>query len=429
MTKVSIIIPVFNASEFLEKTLESVFKQSLNDIEIVCVDDGSTDNSLEILNEMKTSHPNINIIQQENHGVAIARNVGIENANGEYIAFLDSDDIYVDSNALEDMYNFGKENDANVVAANLTFMDPDYTLRDNPHYSMGDYDRFDDFGEIESGYYGIPYAFYKNIYKKEFLVSNNIVFPDIVPGEDPIFLANVLVSTPNIFVVPFTLYGYNNSIGGGVNAKITTYEKKKTYVQHFKDVADILRDGGHQKVSDFYKIHLFRYLNWDKNNSDSELFEIYDDVFGMDYEAFDKTDFNYTKFNIATKFYFAIKNDSEEFYRKVNKEFLTINIYDTIALSEDILDKYLLTVYSYSVDDLKSNYNLYLMNNVEFMKEFSYFKIEKMIFNLDIQKTETVFRNAKMVISGIPIWEIEKLSKRTIKKCYRVLSYDSVRDY
>ena len=206
-------------------------------------------------------------------------------------------------------------------------------------------------------------------------------------------------------------------------------EKKKDYVQHFKDVADILRDAGLQDTSDFYKIHLFRYLNWDKNNSDSELFEIYDDVFGMDYEAFDKTDFNYTKFNIATKFYFAIKNDSEEFYRKVNKEFLTINIYDTIALSEDILDKYLLTVYSYSVDDLKSNYNLYLMNNVEFMKEFSYFKIEKMIFNLDIQKTETVFRNAKMVISRIPIWEIEKLSKRTIKKCYRVLSYDSVHDY
>ena len=94
---VSIIIPVFNAAPYLDKCLSSVTNQRLKNIEIICVDDGSTDRSLEILSKYEKNDARIRIIRQKNSGVSAARNKGILNAKGEYIAFLDADD-FVDKN-------------------------------------------------------------------------------------------------------------------------------------------------------------------------------------------------------------------------------------------------------------------------------------------------------------------------------------------
>ena len=422
-------MPVYNASKFLKKSISSVFNQTLDDIELICIDDGSKDNSLEVLNQLQNEFKNLKIIEQENQGPANARNNGIKNANGEYIAFLDADDIYIDENALEEMYEFGKKNDANVVAANLKFIEPDYTIVDNPHYPAKDYACFEDYAEIDSKDYGIPYAFYKNIYKKEFLMSNDIMFPDIVPGEDPIFLANVFVNVKSIFVVPFTLYGYNHSIGGGVNKKIDTYEKKNVYIKHFKTVSEILKNGGLKHTSDFYKIHLFRYLNFEKNNNDPEIFEIYNNIFGIDCEEFDKTDFNFTKFNIAIKFYFMNKFNSENFYKQVNKEFLGIDIYHTPAMTEDIIDKYFLVIYSYSFNDFKLNYENYLSNNLKFKDNFFKFKVEKYVFNLDIRPSIIVFNTLKLILLNNSFIEINNISKELLRKCYKVIQYNSLDQY
>ena len=427
MFKVSVIIPVYNASNYIKFTIESILKQSLDEIEMIFIDDGSTDNSLSIINDYK-DYDNIKIITQKNQGPGVARNVGIQHASSEYIAFLDSDDIYVDKDSLKKMYEFGKKNDADVVAANLKFIEPDYTIVDNPHYPAKDYAFFDDYGEIDPKDYGIPYAFYKNIYKKEFLIANDIRFPDFYPGEDPIFMANVLVNAKRIFVVPCVLYGYNHSIGGGVNKKIDTFEKKKKYMEHFKIVADILKQGGLQHTSDFYKIHLFRYLNFEKNNEDPELFELFNDIYGLNNEGFDKTDFNYIKFNILMQFYYVNKSDSEEFYRKINKKFLTFNIYNTMALNEEIIDKYLLMVYSYSLDNFKSNYKNYLMNNRYFKREFLKFKIEKFLFNLNINRTGTVFNNTKMIITNNNLIDIE-MPKSILKQCYKILFCNSIEEF
>ena len=262
MTKISVIIPVFNAEGFLKKTIESVVNQTLKDIEIICVDDGSTDNSLDVLNELKGSYDSLRVYSQENQGPAVARNLGLKNATGEFLSFLDADDIFVDENALEEMYDFAIKNELNVVSANFKFISPDYTIHDNPHYKAGDYSYFDDYDIIHPKDYGIPYGFTKTIFKKEFLEANNIDFPNIRAGEDPIFLANVFANTSKIGVVPFTLYGYNHTIGGGVNMKINVYEKKMEYIQHFKDVCDILSGAGLHDTSDFYKIHMFRFLTW-----------------------------------------------------------------------------------------------------------------------------------------------------------------------
>ena len=92
MVKVSVIIPVFNVEKYINECVDSVINQTLTDIEIICVNDGSTDNSLNLLKQIPD--PRIKIISQENKGLAAARNEGMKHAKGEYITFLDADDFH-----------------------------------------------------------------------------------------------------------------------------------------------------------------------------------------------------------------------------------------------------------------------------------------------------------------------------------------------
>lgn len=114
MPKVSVIIPVYNAEKYLNKCLESLINQTLSDIEIICINDGSTDNSLKILQEYAQKDSRIRIIDKKNEGQGKARNLGIELANGEYLAFVDSDD-WCELNMYEELYITAKNNDADLV--------------------------------------------------------------------------------------------------------------------------------------------------------------------------------------------------------------------------------------------------------------------------------------------------------------------------
>ena len=96
----SVIIPVYNVEKFIGKCLDSVFKQTYSDYEIVAVNDGSTDSSLKILENYQINNPKLKIISQKNKGLGGARNTGISNAKGEFLIFLDSDD-YIATNMLE----------------------------------------------------------------------------------------------------------------------------------------------------------------------------------------------------------------------------------------------------------------------------------------------------------------------------------------
>lgn len=105
MSKVTIIIPVYNVEKYLEKCLNSVICQTLKDIEIICVNDGSTDNSQQILKEYAQKDERIKIVDKKNGGLSSARNAGLDAATGEYCYFLDSDD-WIELNTLEKLYGF-----------------------------------------------------------------------------------------------------------------------------------------------------------------------------------------------------------------------------------------------------------------------------------------------------------------------------------
>ena len=115
---ISVIIPVYNAEKYLRKCLDSVLNQTYKNLEIIAVNDGSTDNSLQILNDYALKYGNILVVDKENGGVCSARNVGIEKARGEYLTFLDSDDFFIDT-ALEVLYDNLIKNQADIASGLL----------------------------------------------------------------------------------------------------------------------------------------------------------------------------------------------------------------------------------------------------------------------------------------------------------------------
>lgn len=122
---VSVIIPVYNGAKFIGETLNSVFDQTYPNIEIIVADDGSTDNTAEIVQ----SHPNVHYIYQENQGVSVARNAAISVANGEFIAFIDADDLWK-PDKLQRQIAFMRENSSCRISATkaLNFLEPDTQL-------------------------------------------------------------------------------------------------------------------------------------------------------------------------------------------------------------------------------------------------------------------------------------------------------------
>lgn len=118
--RVSVIIPVYNVEAFLDETIQSVLEQSLDSVEVILVNDGSTDNSAQIGEKYAAANPNVKFISQENKGVSVARNKGLEKAEGEYIFFMDSDDT-LDKEYLKMSYETAKNNDSDIVVVGNYF--------------------------------------------------------------------------------------------------------------------------------------------------------------------------------------------------------------------------------------------------------------------------------------------------------------------
>ena len=121
MVKVSVIIPVYNVEDYLTECLDSIINQTFSDIEIICVNDGSTDNSLSILESYKKSDNRIKVFSQENAGQGAARNKGVENSCGVYVCFVDADD-YIPHDAIEKYCKNIEKNNSDVVILTILLL-------------------------------------------------------------------------------------------------------------------------------------------------------------------------------------------------------------------------------------------------------------------------------------------------------------------
>ena len=275
MVAISIIMPIYNDESVLEQSINSVAKQTFQDIELICINDGSTDGSLEVLNEFAEKYDFVKVVSQENKGSGKARNYGMDIAEGDYIGFLDADDYFIDDDALERLYDVAYKNDATMVTGNILH-DVDNPGEFIPFRHL---EYFTEDKVILPEEYGLPWSFYKSIYKTTFLRENKIYFPDLLRGQDPVFLAEILTKVDKIYAVATDVYAY---VFYDAIDRCNTYRKLHDQILHYKIVFDYLEEPKFSKaVYDFKKAFIWFLDQLSPEDLKTSL-EIIDEVFDED---------------------------------------------------------------------------------------------------------------------------------------------------
>lgn len=212
MTKISVILPIYNVEKYLEDCLNSIINQTLNDIEIICIDDGSTDNSLAILNEYAKKDSRITILTQKNQGAAVARNKGLDIAKGEYLSILDSDDFF-ELNMLEQMYNKAINTDVDIVICKSRSYDDKTKVFGAMNWALREYllPEKDIFNYCDVSKYlfqfTVPWV-WNRLIKKNFVEKNNLRFQNLKNTNDFYFGSMSLVLAEKITILPEVLVNY-----------------------------------------------------------------------------------------------------------------------------------------------------------------------------------------------------------------------------
>ena len=236
---ISVIIPVYNVEAYLRECVDSVLKQTHQNFEIILVDDGSTDSSGDICDEYAGDDERICVIHQKNSGPSKTRNTGLENANGKYIYFLDSDD-YIDNNALELLVNTAESNNADLV-----FFDAHSFTDDGSEIKQGYLVK--ETYEAKSGYEILTElhnnkdyhcAIYLLLIKHQLLTDNEITFLESAYcSEDMLFTYQVYCSAQNAVQCKNTLYHRRYRSGS-----IVTSKKSQRHFKSCRDVYEKIRD-------------------------------------------------------------------------------------------------------------------------------------------------------------------------------------------
>ncbi len=302
MVKVSIIVPIYNTEKYLKKCLDSLVSQTLKDIEIICVNDGSTDSSIQILEEYKNKDTRIKVINKENSGYGNSMNIGISSASGEYIGIVESDD-FVKNNMFEDLYELAKNNDLDLLKSDFYY----YTTKDNQSRKAGKIKK-----ELQGKVFNIgddpaivkmmP-SIWSAIYKRTFLIENGINFLE-TPGasyQDTSFAFKALVSAERMM---FTGEAYLYYRQDNENSSVKSKEKVYAVSTEWDEISRFLDNNLSLKniVNDYKLVAQFNGYRWNLIRIDSQ----YRDEF---IELFSKTFCEY----------YAKGEIREKFYKKINK--------------------------------------------------------------------------------------------------------------
>lgn len=302
--KVSVIIPIYNVKPYLRTCLESVIHQTLSNIEIICVNDGSNDGSENILKEYKNLK-NFKIINQENCGLGCARNLGLEYATGEYIFFLDSDDSIL-WGTLEALYNNAISNNSDLVISKISRFDEysfNFSIPGFPFdeiFKDVDFNNFTfNYKKIKSYVLNASFAAWTKLYKKEFLDKyDDFNFPTGTAYEDVLFHVKCLLRSERISFVPNYFYQYRLS---NYNSIIHTKSNTRDIITVCNSVEEFL-----------------------KNNNYFEEFE-----------------FEFTMFKINQLSQYIPIANSDEYFNSVKNEFLEMDVEKYLnKLPRDLLEIY-----------------------------------------------------------------------------------------
>ena len=220
--KVSVIMPVYNMAKYLRDCLETVCNQTIGDYEVICVDDCSPDDSYDVLMELSGKYPCLKVFKQpENMGAGPARNVGLDMATGEYVAFMDADDCYPDRDTLKVMYEAAKANDALIVGGGLRYTG----VNAENMQKQTEENSFAEEGWVEYSEYQQYYYYQRFLFKREMLEKNKIRFPHYLRFQDPPFFVRAMLTAGRFYVLTIPAYVYRNDAGHvkWTDAKVTDY--------------------------------------------------------------------------------------------------------------------------------------------------------------------------------------------------------------
>lgn len=200
--KFSIVVPIYNVEQYLEQCLESLQAQDYKDYEVICVNDGSTDRSREILTAWESRMPQMRVIDRENGGLSAARNTGLEAATGEYVVFVDSDD-WVEPTMLSTLDATLDNEDMVCFACRKNDSEKNDTLPTEQSDGWSYYNRH----ALEARV--VPFVcVWQRCYRRELLVENNLFFREGILHEDNEFTPRVCLKAKKVTVTPDVLYNY-----------------------------------------------------------------------------------------------------------------------------------------------------------------------------------------------------------------------------
>ena len=346
--KVSIIIPVYNTAEFLPQCLDSVINQTLKDIEIICVNDGSTDNSLEILKEYAKKDKRIIIINQENQGLSCSRNNALKIAKGEYIQFLDSDD-YIDLSTCADLYNksirynldminfeginFNRYKKEQQKGQTICYISPN---EEKMVYSGAALEQIREF---------IPISACRFFYKRKFIIDNKMLFPEHLCFEDNYFVLKALLLVKNYGVLRKICYYrriHENSITQNWNKHFSDYIKIVLKINEMFKQYDNIENFSKKKIKTYTDSVIRKYNSFipkDKKKYEKEMRKFMHEL-GIKENNIVKTELYKTDlqnwYRRATGQYLNLDNP-----RTFNEKIQWLKLYDSTPLKTRLADKYL----------------------------------------------------------------------------------------
>ena len=239
MALVSVIVPIYNVEKYLRQCISSILAQTMKDLEIICVNDGSTDNSLEILNKFASYDSRVKVISKQNSGYGDSMNIGIDNAEGEYIGIVESDD-YILPDMFSSLFREAKEKDADVVKSNYYSISEragrnyEEILSGIPYhtiFSSNDYMKIWDI---------IP-SIWSGLYKKDFLEKHKILFHTSAGAsyQDISFWYKVLLSAKKIVCVPEAYLCYRSD---NENSSVKSPKKVFCIMDEFRVIKKYIKE-------------------------------------------------------------------------------------------------------------------------------------------------------------------------------------------
>ena len=251
---ISIIIPIYNREACLHFCLNSVINQSLKNIEIICIDDGSEDNSLKILKKYKKRDNRLIIIHQNNQGPAKARNIGIKISKGKFISFMDSDDLFPNNYTLELMFKKAILNKVLICGGGLrAFIQYNDKIKILNKLNIS----FSKNAILYYSKYQFDFYYQRFIYNKNFIKKNKLYFPNYLGYEDPPFFINVMGLAKKFYALKNITYYYNVKTPNKIKLL-----KERNIVDIYKGLRDSLY---YSKSMHLYKLYYLVLLRFNSN--------------------------------------------------------------------------------------------------------------------------------------------------------------------